>query len=160
MAKVFGGLLPWSVLWDQMIVRKKLFLAIASGLLAGGFMFHRFGFDNDGHLYGWQWYQGAVLLVAIGLAGMFPEAWQAAAIALAAAPTLVFCYEIVYLHPAESMWPVVLPLVFLSSFPAPIIGTSISSSLLTRTRIPRVVYFIALAGALIIGLLLPKLHRS
>jgi|SRR5271155_2275424 len=143
-----------------MTVGKKLFLAIACGLLAGGFMFQRFGFDNDGHLYGWQWYQGAVLLAAIGLAGIFPEAWQAAAIALATAPTLVFSYDIVYLHPAESMWPVVLPFIFLFSFPAPIIGTSISSSLLTHTRLPRAVYFVALAGALIIGLLLPNSHRS
>jgi hypothetical protein len=102
----------------------------------------------------------AVLLTAVGLAGIFPEAWQAAAISLALAPTLVFCYEIVYLRPAESMWPVVLPLIFLFSFPAPIIGTSLSSGLLTRTRLSLVVYVLALAGALIIGVGLPNLHRS
>jgi hypothetical protein len=143
-----------------MTVHKKLFLAIASGLLVGGFMFHRFGFDKDGHLTAWQWYLGAVLLAAIGLAGVFPEAWQAVAISLSIAPALVFCYEIVYLHPAESMWPVVLPFIFLLSFPAPIIGTTITSSLFTRTRLPQAVYFVALACALIVGLLLPNLHRS
>ena len=123
-------------------------------------MFHRFGFDNDGRLHGWHWYQMAVLLAAVGLAGIFPEAWQAATISLALAPTLVFCYAIVYLHPAESMWPVVLPMIFLFSFQAPIIGTSLTSSFLTHTRLPQVVYFLALAGALIIGVALPNLHRS
>jgi len=91
----------------------KRLLAIASGLLIGGFLFHRFGFDQNKGIYGWQWYQGAVVLAAIGLAGALPEAWLSAAIALAIAPALIFCYEIVYLHPAESMWPVVLPLVLL-----------------------------------------------
>ncbi len=61
----------------------KTLLAFVSGLLAGGFLYHRFGFDGKNvQLYGWQWYQAAVLLIAIGLAGVFPEPWQSAAIAL------------------------------------------------------------------------------
>jgi hypothetical protein len=135
----------------------KRLLATASGLCVGGFLFHRFGFDNHRLLYGWQWYQGAVVLAAIGLGGVFPEAWLSAAIALAIAPSLVFCYEIVYLHPAESLWPVVLPLVFLLSFPAPLIGSSIAKLLLRR--LPGAVYLVVLTGALMIGVLLPNFEN-
>ena len=135
----------------------KRLLAAASGLLVGGFLFHRFGFDSHGLLYGWQWYQGAVVLASVGLAGVFPEAWLSATIALGIAPTLVFCYEIVYRHPAESMWPVVLPLLCLLSFPAPLIGAGVGK-LFMRIRSPREVYFIVLTGALIIGILLPNLQ--
>jgi hypothetical protein len=124
----------------------KRLLATASGLFVGGFLFHQFG-HNHGLLYGWQWYQAAVVLAAMGLAGMFPEAWLSAAIALGIAPSLIFCYEIVYLHPAESMWPVVLPLVLLLSFPAPLIGGGITR-LLTQRRLPLEAYFVVLAAAL------------
>ena len=135
----------------------KRLLATAIGLFVGGFLFHQIGFDNH-RFYGWQWYQGAVLLAAIGLAGVLPEAWLSAAIALGIAPSLVFCYEIVYLHPAESMWPVVLPLLVLFSFPAPLIGSSLTK-LLMRIRLPQAVYVVALTGALIIGAFLPNLQN-
>jgi len=135
-------------------------LSFACGILVGGFLFCRFGFDNHGHLFGWQWYQGAVLLGGIGLAGIFSEAWQSAAVGLSIAPTLVFCYEVVYLHPAESMWPVVLPLVLLFSWPVPLIGGSIGK-LLGRTQVPRAVYFVALTSALVIGaLFLPNIQNA
>lgn len=135
-------------------------LALVAGLLVGGFLFHRFGFDNDNALlHGWQWYQGAVMLAAIALAGLVPGASLVATVALAIAPSLVFCYEVVYLHPAESMWPVVLPIVFLFSFPAPIIGGTIAR-LLTRTRFPHTLSLLALTSALIIGFLLPNLRKS
>jgi hypothetical protein len=137
---------------------KLVLLAIGSGLLFGGFLYHRFGFDNSGRLYGWRWYQGAVLLAAIGLAGIFPQTWLSTVIALSIAPTLIFCYEVAYLHPAESMWPVVLPLVFLLSFPTPIVGSTIGR-LLSRIGLSRAVYFVALAGALILGVLLPDLQN-
>lgn len=143
----------------QMKPRAKLLLAIASGLLAGGFLYYRFGqVKNNPQLYGWQWYEAAVLLAAIGFSGISSSASQIAAVAvgLALAPTLVFGYEVVYLHPAESMWPIVLPLVFFFSLPAPIIGSGLSG-LLRSTRIPQAAYFIALASALIIGVLLPGL---
>ena len=134
-------------------------LALLAGLLVGGFLFHRFGFDHDNALlHGWQWYQGAVLLAAFALAALIPEASLITTLALAIAPTLLFCYEIVYLHPAESMWPVVLPMVFLFSFPAPIIGSTIAT-LLKRTRFPRALSSIALASALILGFLLPLLRK-
>ena len=98
------------------------------------------------------------MLAAIGFAGISSSGWQMAAVAvgLALAPTLVFCYEVVYLHPAESMWPIILPLVFFCSLPAPIIGSGFTR-LLRSTRIPQAAYFIALASALIIGVLLPDL---
>jgi hypothetical protein len=72
-------------LGDQMMSHKKA-LAIASGLLVGGFLFLRFGWDNNMELSGWQWYQGAALLGGIGLAGVFPEAQLTAAVGLGMAP--------------------------------------------------------------------------
>jgi hypothetical protein len=60
---------------------------------------------------------------------------------------------------AESMWPVVLPMVFLLSFPAPIIGSTIAG-LLIRTRFSRTPFLIELTCALVIGLLLPNLCKN
>jgi MFS family permease len=129
-------------------------LGMVAGLAVGGFLFHRFGFDKGNELlHGWQWYQGAVLLAGIALAGLIPEASLLATIALGIAPSLVFCYEVVYLHPTESMWPVVFPMVLLFSFPAPIIGSTIAG-LLIRRRFPRALFSIMLTSALVIGLLL------
>ncbi len=141
-----------------MVPRVKLLSAIASGLISGAFLYHRFWQDNNPDLHGWPWYEAAVLLAAIGFAGIFSTRSQIAAVAvgLALAPTVVFCYEVVYLHPAESMWPVVLPLVFFASLPAPIIGSGFSG-LFGRIRTLQPVYFIALASALIIGVSLPGL---
>jgi hypothetical protein len=71
-------------------------------------LLHQFGFDNNrGQIHGWPWYQAAVLLGAIGLGAPFAEAKQsvAAALGLGLAPTLVFCFEVVYLHPAELSLP-------------------------------------------------------
>ena len=133
-------------------------LAIACGLLIGAFLFERFGFDDNGLLTGWEWYVGAVLLAGIGLAGIFREAQFSAAFGLGLGPTVVFFIEVVVLHPAESMWPVVLPLVFLFSFPVPIIGSTISS-LLLRTRVPRAVYLVTVASALLVAAFLPNLQN-
>jgi hypothetical protein len=133
-------------------------LAIASGLLAGGFLFQRFGFEDTGALSGWKWYQGAVLLCGIGLAGIFPKAWQGATIGLAIAPTLIMSV-VFYRHPGESMWPIVLPMIFLYSLPAPLIGSGISA-LLKRTRLPRAVYSLTLTFALVIGALLPNIQNA
>lgn len=90
-------------------------LSIACGLLVGGFLFQRFGFDSYEQIYGWRWYLGAVLLGTIGLAGIFPEVRSYAAIGPGIAPAVVFCYVIVYLNAAESMWPIVLPMILLCS---------------------------------------------
>ena len=132
-------------------------VAIACGLLIGAFLFQRSGFDNNGLLIGWEWYVGAVLLAGIGLAGIFREAQFSATFGLCLGPTVVFLIEVVALRPAESMWPVVLPLVFLFSFPVPIIGSA-TSSLLLRTQVPRAVYFVPLASALLVAALLPNLQ--
>jgi len=136
----------------------KRLLAVASGLLTGGFLYHRFGFDNSALLYGWPWYLGAMLLAGIGLAGILGEMWLFGAIALSMASTAIFWYDIVYLNPAESMWPIVLPMVFLFSFPVAIVGSGIGR-LLMRGRLPHAVYLVALTGALIIGTFLPKLQN-
>jgi hypothetical protein len=143
---------------DQTVSHKKD-LAIASGLLAGGFLFLRFGWDNNAALAGWVWYQGAALLCGIGLAGIFPEAWLSAAIVLALAPTLTASVE-VYLHIDPSdMWPIGLALILFFSFPTPFIGGCIGR-LLSRTRLPRKAYFVALLSTLVIGALLPTIQNA
>src|SRR5271169_1811437 len=134
-------------------------LAIACGVLIGSFLFQRFGFNNRGLLDGWEWYLVAVLLAGIGLAGIFPEVQFSATIGLCLGPTVVFCIEVVVLHPAESMWPIVLPMIFLFSWPVPLLGSGISR-LLTRTWLPRAVYVVALTSALVIGVLLPNIQNA
>jgi MFS family permease len=138
----------------------KQLLGLAAGLVVGAFLFRRFGYGKENDLlHGWQWYLGTVLLAGIALAGLIPEASLISTIALAIAPSLVFCYEVVYLHPAESMWPVMLPMLFLFSFPVPIIGSIIAKQL-TRTRFTRTLSLIALTSALVIGFLLPNLRKN
>jgi hypothetical protein len=114
-------------------------LAIASGLLAGGFLFLRFGWDNNAGLSGWEWYQGATLLGGIGLAGMLPGARLNVAIGLCTAPVLVETVQ-TYLHVSRDptccgLWPIGLVLVFFFGLPAPLIGSGISR-LLTQIRLP------------------------
>jgi hypothetical protein len=139
---------------------KMMLPAFTSGLLAGGLLFHQFGYANKNvQLYGWQWYQVGVLLAAIGLAGVLPKAWPSVAtvLGLGIAPILVLRFEFAYLHPtAEGVWPIIWMMVFLLSFPAPIVGNVIGV-LAMRTRSPRAVYFVALLTALVIGVLLPIL---
>lgn len=133
-------------------------LATACGLLVGGFLFHRFGLDNSVDFSDWKLYQVAALLGGIGLAGLFTEAWLGAVIGLGIAPTLIVSVE-VNQRPAESMWPIILPFIFLLGLPAPLIGGGISR-LLMRTRFPRMVYIVALTGALVIGGLWPSIQNA
>ncbi len=140
-----------------MVAHKKA-LAIAGGLLAGGFLYQRLVSDNSVDFSGWELYQGAALLGGIGLAGIFPEARLSAAIGLGIAPTLIVSVQ-VYLHPYNSMWPIALPMVFLLGFPAPLIGGGISR-LLTRTKVHRIVYIVALTGALVIGAFWPSIQNA
>jgi hypothetical protein len=128
-------------------------LAIACGLLVGGFLFQRFDLYNSVDLSGWKLYQGVALLAGIGLAGLFDEAWLIAVIGLGIAPTLVVGIK-VFRHPAESMWPIALPIIFFLGFPAPLIGGGISC-VLTRAKVPKIVYIVALTGALVVGAFWP-----
>jgi hypothetical protein len=140
-----------------MVMRRKA-LAIASGFLAGGFLFLRFGWAKNGTLFGWEWYLGAALLEGIGVPGIFSEDQLSAAIGLGVAPTLIESVEI-YLHPYMSFWPIVLPLIFLFTFPAPLMGYGISR-LLKRSQLPWMVYLVPLTGALAIGALLPNIQNT
>jgi hypothetical protein len=141
----------------ELLTLPKKALAIASGLFAGGFLFLQFGWDNNAALTGWGWYEVAALLGGIGLAGIFPEARLSAAIGLATAPSLIYGAE--WIPVGDSMWPIGLVAIFFFSFPAVLIGSGIGW-VLARTRLPRTVYFIALASALIIGALLPNIQNA
>jgi hypothetical protein len=99
------------------------------------------------------------LLAAIGLGGVFPEARLSAAIGLSIGPAVLFGCGIVYLDPAESMWPIVLPVILLFSWPVPLMACGISS-LLPHAWPHRAVYFVALVGALIVGALLPDIQNA
>jgi len=147
---------------DQMVSHMKA-LAIISGLLAGGFLFLRFGWDNNAGPSGWEWYQGAALLGGIGLAGIFPEARLSAAISLGIAPLLIETVQ-TFLHISRdptccNLWPIGLVIVFFFVVPAPLIGCGISR-LLIVTRLPRTVYFVPLTIGLVIGALLPNIQNT
>jgi len=133
-------------------------LAIVSGLLAGWFLYERLGLDSSADFSTWKLYQGVALLGGIGLAGLFDEAWLIAVIGLSIAPTLIVGIK-VFRHPAESMWPIALPMVFTLGFPAPLIGGGISR-LLKRTKVPRIVYIGALTGALVVGAFWPNIQNA
>ena len=145
-----------------MVSRTKI-MAIASGLAAGGFLYLRFGWDNNPALSGWGWYQGAALLAGIGLAGVFPEAWLSAAIGLVLAPVLVEAVQ-TGLHLSRdasccNLWPIGLVTVFFFGLPAPLIGSGIGL-LAARIQIPRLAYFAPLACALAIGVFLPAVQNA
>ena len=139
-------------------------LAFISGLIAGGFLFLQFGWDNSDAPSGWKWYQAAALLGGIGFAGVFrAEARLAAALGMGIGPLLVVCVQLA-VHMARdptccNLWPIGLVMVLFFSLPAPLIGSGISR-LLMRTRLPRAVYFIPLTGCLVIGALLPNIQRA
>lgn len=137
-------------------------LAIASGLLAGGFLFLRFNFERTS-LFGWEWYQAAALLGGIGLAGVFPGSRLSAAVGLGLGPFLIAsvqtCLEIFRDPTCCNLWPIGLVMVLFFGFPAPLIGVAIGR-LLSRTRLPWFVYFVALAGSLLIGAALPDIENA
>lgn len=145
---------------EEVIVK---FVAFISGLVAGGFLFLRFGWDDNASLSGWEWYQGAALLGGIGLAGVFPEAHLGAAVGVGIAPFLVESVQ-TYLHFSRDptccgLWPIGLALVLFFGLPAPLIGSGIGR-LLMRTSLPLRVYFVPLFSCLAIGALLPNLQNA
>jgi hypothetical protein len=147
---------------NPMISRTRI-LAIAIGLVTGGFLYLRFGWDNNSALSSWEWYQGAALLAGIGLAGIFHEAWLSAAIGLVLAPILVETVQ-TGLHLSRdpsccNLWPIGLAAVFFFGLPAPLLGSGIGL-LAVRGRLPRVAYFAPLVGALAIGMLLPNIQTA
>jgi hypothetical protein len=109
------------------------------------------------------WYQGAVLLAGIGLAGIFPKEWLSAAVALFAAPVLAdvveTCFQIARDPACCNLWPFGLAAVFFSSLPAPFIGFGIGR-LLTKTGLPRRAYAGVLMSALAIGALMPLIQDA
>jgi hypothetical protein len=123
--------------WDNRV------LAIASGVVVGGFLYLRFGFDLSGRASDWQWYQGAALLGAMGLAGVFPGSWLGVAFAVGMVPLLVEVVRTVlnmFRDPTCcDSWPFGLAIVFAVGILPPLIGSGISR-LLMRTRLPWRIY--------------------
>jgi hypothetical protein len=139
------------------------FLAFISGLIAGGFLFLQFGWDNNAGLSGWKWYQGAALLGGIGFAGVFREAPLSAAAGMGLAPFMVASVQ-TYLHFARDptccgLWPVGLVMVLFFALPAPLVGGGIGHFLM-RSQLARIVSFVPLISALVIGALLPNLQNA
>jgi len=144
-----------------MVSRAKA-LAIVGGLLAGGFLFLRFNWETT-YLFGWEWYQAAALLGGIGLAGVFPGSRLSAAVGLGLGPFLIAsvqtCLEIFRDPTCCNLWPIGLVMVLFFGFPAPLIGVAISR-LLSRARLAKFVYLVALASSLLIGAALPNIENA
>jgi len=147
-------------------------LAMASGFVAGGFLFLRcyqeespfFRFSNS-LLWDWQWYEVALLLSAIGLVGVFPSAWLRVTVSLGLGVYFSAILEGL-LEPGYHghflvlpPWLVALVWGFPMSFLAPLAGGAIGRRL-SRTRIPRSLYFALLAIGLGLGGSLPAMDRA
>ncbi len=147
-------------------------LAMASGFVAGGFLFLRcyqeespfFRFSNS-LLWDWQWYEVALLLSAIGLVGVFPSAWLRVTVSLGLGVYFSAILEGL-LEPGYHghflvlpPWLVALVWGFPMSFLAPLAGGAIGRRL-SRTRIPRSLYFALLAIGLGLGGSLPAIDRA
>lgn len=141
--------------------------AVASGLVAGAFLFFRYYTLQTDHLWGLRWYEGALLLAGLGLAGLFPEAWLGAALSMAVAAFLgtgVETYLETYLEISRdpgccNLWPIGLAMSLILGFPAPLIGGAIGR-VLARMPVPKFVYALPLAAALGIGASLPVIQQA
>lgn len=137
--------------------------AIAISLLAGGFLYVQFGFGTRDDFSDWQWYQAAAFLMGAGLAGIFPEAWLSAAIALATAPTLAAAaqtgFQLVKDPTCCNLWPIGLAMVFFFGLPASLIGIGIGRRL-ARERPPRLVHAATLASGVVLAALLPHIRYA
>jgi hypothetical protein len=138
-------------------------LAIAVGLLAGGFLYVQFGFGTRDNFSDWQWYQAAAFLTGAGLAGIFPEVWLSATIALVTAPTLAAaaqtCFQLVKDPTCCNLWPIGLAMVFFFGLPASLLGVGIGNRL-ARERLPRLVHAATLAGGVLLAALLPHIRYT
>jgi len=142
-------------------------LAIASGLVAGAFLFFRYYQQNPGVFgsYTWngQWYQAALLLCGLGLAGVFPAAWLWATVSLSLGAYLGTCLQgyLANSYGSHIPWsPFLEALIFQGpvSLPAPLIGGA-SGRLLNRARMPRFFYFALLTTGFALGGFLPAIDK-
>jgi hypothetical protein len=148
----------------ERLVARTRFLAFAGGLIVGGFLFYRFGWDDNTAFAAWGWYLSASFLAGVGLAGVFPATWRSAAAGLALGPVL-FETAVIAQHVARdstccNLWPIGLAAILFLSLPGPLLGGVIGVSLLRRKALPAVTFPSAIAIALVIGGLLPHFQQA
>jgi hypothetical protein len=138
--------------------------AFVSALIAGAFLFYRFGWDNNTAFSGWGWYIAAALLAGVGLAGVFRAQWLIAAIGLILGPLLYETAVIVRNLTRDStccgLWPIGLAMVLAFSLPGPLLGGLIGVCFMRRDGLPRIVCVCAIGAALAIGAFLPHFQRA
>ncbi|HUS06018.1 MAG TPA: hypothetical protein VMZ52_06980 [Bryobacteraceae bacterium] len=138
-------------------------LAIAGGLAVGVFLFFLYYPLQGSSFWGLQWYQSALLLAGIGVAGAFAAAWPWAVFGLSTAGFVgagVQTYLDISKDPrCCNIWPIGLVLWLILGFPAPWLGGAIVRGL-RGARIPRFLYVAVLTGALVIGASLPRIQKA
>jgi hypothetical protein len=138
-------------------------LAVVTGIATGAFLFAWYAPLQIDNFWGLHWYEGALLLAALGIGGLFPGGWLVGTVGMGIVPFLsegIRTYLALSRDPSCcNLWPIGLAMWLVLGFPAPIIGGALGRTL-HRVRIPRALYFIPLAGGLAIGALLPRLQSA
>jgi hypothetical protein len=143
---------------------RKWALAFVSALIAGAFLFYRFGWENNTAFSGWGWYMAAALLAGVGLAGVFRGQWLIALIGLILGPVLyetaVVARNLARDSTCCGLWPIGLAMVLAFCLPAPLLGGLIGVCLMRGGRLPQVVSVCAIGAALAIGAFLPRFQKA
>jgi len=138
-------------------------LAVASGFAVGGFLFFRYSQLASDDFWGLRWYEAALFLGGIGLAGAFPAVWRRTMLSMALAAFLgAFVQTGLDIRRDPTccnLWPIGLVIWLVLGFPAPLIG-GVIGHWLSRTRIPQFLYLTLLAGGLVMGASLPRIQQA
>ncbi len=138
-------------------------LAIISGFVVGGFLFFQYSRLLTTNMWGLGWYEGALFLAGLGLAGSFRGAFLSVALSTAGAGFLyasIQTYGEISSNPyCCNLWPIALMVWLFVGFPAPLIGGAIGYGL-SCTRAPRLLFLLPVAAALGIGACLPLIRQA
>jgi len=132
--------------------------AIASGLVTGGFLFFQYSRLSTHNFWALTWYEAALLLVGLGLAGLFPRAWLGAVLGMALVEFLGVGFQI-YSDLSRNpkccnLWPLAFVMWLFLGIPAPLFG-GVIGYLISARRVSRLFFVSLLAAGLGIGLGLP-----
>jgi hypothetical protein len=137
--------------------------AIVSGLVAGGFLFFQYSRLSTHNFWELTWYEAALLLVGLGLAGLFPSAWVGAVLSTAAAAFLGVGFQI-YSDLSRNpkccnLWPLAFVMWLFLGIPAPLFG-GVIGYLISARRVSRLFFLSLLAAGVGIGLGLPLIQHN
>ena len=137
--------------------------AIASGLVAGGFLFFQYSRLLSHNFWELTWYEAALLFIGLGLAGLFPRAWLSAVLSTAVAAFLGVGFQI-YSDLSRNpkccnLWPLAFVMWLFLGIPAPLFG-GVVGYLMSARRVSRLFFLSLLAVGLGIGLGLPLIQQN